>query len=87
MPSSSAMQKSSLAAVDVPAGLLPIIDFAALLSDRTEDRKTAAQAIRTACRDKGFSPPRSRWRGLWAGFPQRPTLIVRTRRAVWVCVN
>jgi hypothetical protein len=43
------MQQSSLAAVDMPVGLLPIIDFAALLSDRTEDRKTAAQAIRSAC--------------------------------------
>ena len=54
MSSLHAMQKSSLAAADMPLGLLPIIDFAALLSDRTEDRKTAAQAIRTACRDKGF---------------------------------
>jgi len=54
MSSSHAMQKSSLAAVDMPLGLLPIIDFAALLSDRIEDRKTAAQAVRTACRDKGF---------------------------------
>jgi hypothetical protein len=46
--------------------------FAALLSDRTEDSKTAAQAIRTACRDKGFSPPRSRCGGCGRPSPNHP---------------